>query len=194
MIKSARFVTSVASEKQIFDSGLPEIAVCGKSNSGKSSFINMLTCNSKLAKTSKAPGRTRLINYFECNGGQFYLVDLPGYGYAQVSAEQKALWGRLIEKYFSDSKSLRHVFLLLDIRRDPSSDDIDMINYLYHYDIPFTIIASKSDKLSRSAAFLRKKKIAAAFKIGEDNILMVSNLNLSGKQEVMQKINQSLAD
>src|SRR5690554_6734437 len=129
MIHSARFVTSAASPAQILSDNLSEIAVAGKSNSGKSSFINMLTNNSKLAKTAKIPGRTRLINYFDCNNGEFHLVDLPGYGYAKVSNEQKASWAKLIEYYFQNSTNLKHVFLLLDIRHNPTADDIGLVNY-----------------------------------------------------------------
>lgn len=193
MIKTARFITSAASISQILNQPLPEIAVCGKSNSGKSSFINMLTEHSKLAKTAKMPGKTRLINYFDCNSGQFILVDLPGYGYAQVSQQQKAAWGKLIEYYFANSSSLKHTFLLLDIRRNPSVDDIDMVNYFYHYNIPFTIIATKSDKLSRSANMTRRREIAVAFKVGVDNIFIVSNVNKYGKTDILQKIKQILS-
>ncbi len=192
MIKTASFITSAASIGQILVHSLPEIAVCGKSNSGKSSFINMLTGYSKLAKTAKAPGKTRLVNYFDCNNGEFILVDLPGYGYAQVSASQKQAWGKLIEYYLENSASLKHVFLLLDIRRNPSADDIDMVNYFYHYSIPFTIVATKSDKLSRSASALRKREIAAAFKVGVDNIYIISNINKAGKSDILQKISQIL--
>jgi len=192
MIKTARFITSVASPSQMLASSLPEIAVCGKSNSGKSSFINMLTGYSRLAKTAKTPGKTRLINYFDCNNGQFLLVDLPGYGYAKVSAVQKQAWSKLIEYYLEKSVSLKHVFLLLDIRRNPSADDIGMVNYLYHYSIPFTIVATKADKISRAQRAIRKREIATAFRVGADNIFTTSNVDKMGKEEILQKIQHIL--
>ena len=139
-----------------------EIAIAGRSNAGKSSFINFICDNKKLAKTSKEPGRTRLLNYFECNKGEFFLVDLPGYGYAKVSFDEKRRWARLLEDYFEKSKGLRHVFLVVDIRHNPTKDDIDLINYLYKYQIPITIIATKADKLSRAAQQRQRRDIAVS--------------------------------
>src|SRR5690554_117270 len=147
LILSAQFLTSVAKTSDL-PKGKPEIAIAGKSNVGKSSFINYICNNRKLARTSKDPGRTRLLNYFECNKGKFYLVDLPGYGYAKVSYTEKRKWAELLENYFEKSQGLKHVFVIVDIRHNPTDDDMDLINYLYYYNIPFSIIASKSDKLS----------------------------------------------
>jgi len=193
MINSAKFVISVANGKEILDVNIAEIAVAGRSNVGKSSFINMITNNGKLAKTSKLPGRTRLLNYFSCNNDEFMLVDLPGYGFAKVSDVEKDKWGKLIEYYFQNSKNLRNVFLLVDIRHKPSNDDFIMVNYFYHYNIPFTIIATKADKLSRSAASTRRREIAADFKVGIDNIYLTSCFNKTGKPEIFQRINQILS-
>ena len=116
MIKQAKFVTSVADGKNIQDFGAPEIAIAGKSNVGKSSFINFMTNQNKLAKTSSEPGRTRLLNYFEINNGEYYFVDLPGYGYAKVARGEKEKWGVLIENYLRTSKNLINVFVLVDMR------------------------------------------------------------------------------
>ena len=181
MIKNAVYLTSAASAAQILKGETPEIAVVGRSNVGKSSFINLITANNKLARTSKEPGRTRLINYFSVNSGEFNFVDLPGYGFARVSDAEKKKWAEMMEAYFRTSASLRNVFLLLDIRRDVSGDDVTMINYLYHFNIPFTVICTKSDKLSRSAAMDRRRKIAQSVKIGADNVIVSSALTKQGK-------------
>ncbi len=187
MIKQAEFVTSVGNLSQIPHYDV-EIAVAGKSNVGKSSFINAICNKKKLAKTSKEPGRTRLLNYFDINKGQFILVDLPGYGYARVSDEEKLKWGKLIESYFQISNGLKNVFMLLDIRHNPTADDMLMLKYMYFYHIPFTLICTKSDKLSRSAAMKRKKEIANYIGVGLDNILCFSSLNKDGKEDIFNKI------
>ena len=160
---------------------------------GKSSFINLITANNKLARTSKEPGRTRLINYFSVNSGEFNFVDLPGYGFARVSDAEKKKWAEMMEAYFRTSASLRNVFLLLDIRRDVSGDDVTMINYLYHFNIPFTVICTKSDKLSRSAAMDRRRKIAQSVKIGADNVIVSSALTKQGKADILQRIDEILS-
>lgn len=189
MIINAEFITSVGNVDQLKNYPI-EIAVAGKSNVGKSTFINFI-CNKKnLAKTSKEPGRTRLINYFDINQNKFMLVDLPGYGYAKVSNAEKMKWGALIENYFQNSKGLKNVFLLIDIRHDPTKDDMQMIEYLYYYKIPFTLIAKKSDKLSRSAIMKRRKEIADFIGVGIDNIYVISSLKREGAQEIYNRIEQ----
>ena len=193
MIKNAVYLTSAASAAQILKGETPEIAVVGRSNVGKSSFINLITANNKLARTSKEPGRTRLINYFSVNSGEFNFVDLPGYGFARVSDAEKKKWAEMMEAYFRTSASLRNVFLLLDIRRDVSGDDVTMINYLYHFNIPFTVICTKSDKLSRSAAMDRRRKIAQSVKIGADNVIVSSALTKQGKANILQRIDEILS-
>ena len=119
-------------------------------------------------------------------------VDLPGYGFAKVNDNEKAKWGMIIESYLRESTGLKNVFVLLDVRREPNADDVQMLNYLYHYNIPFTIIATKGDKLSRSAGLKRKREIANALKVGFDNVLLTSALNKSGKQEVLDRIEHIL--
>lgn len=193
MITNAEFITSVADIGQIKNYPI-EIAVVGKSNVGKSSFINFI-CNKKsLARTSKEPGRTRLINYFDINKGQFTLVDLPGYGYAKVSNEEKLRWGSLIENYLLNSHGLKNVFMLVDIRHDPTQDDMLMIKYLYHYRIPFTVVATKSDKLSKSAAMKRKKEIADYLALGIDNMYTCSSVSRQGKEEISKRIAEIIAN
>ena len=149
IIKKAKFQTSLAEFKDFPGQGLTEIAFAGKSNVGKSSLINALTHNSKLARTSSEPGKTRLVNFFLLNDS-FYLVDLPGYGFARASKQEKEKWSGMIEGYLQKSENLRHVVQLVDIRHAPTEEDQMMTNYLRHYEIPFTVVATKADKLSKA--------------------------------------------
>lgn len=192
IIKNAKFVISVADSDKLPSYDKAEIAVAGKSNVGKSSFINFITSNGKLARTSSEPGRTRLLNYFDINGGEFLLVDLPGYGFARVSKEEKAKWGKMIEGYLQKSPTLKHVFVLLDIRHTPSADDKMLLGYLYHFNIPFTVVATKADKLSRMQQQKSKKMIANELCMGEGNVIVVSSLKKMGKEEIFARIDQIL--
>ncbi len=193
IIKNAKFITSVADGKALLDTGKTEIAVAGRSNVGKSSFINFLCNNGKLARTSSEPGRTRLLNYFEINGGEFFIVDLPGYGYAKVSKGEKEKWGSMIESYLTGSKNLKNVFVLLDSRHEPTGDDKMLVNFHFSYQIPFTIIATKADKLSRQEQQKNKQMIASTMGVGVGNVIMTSSLAKSGKDEVLARIEQILA-
>lgn len=191
-IKNATFVTSVADYNKCLQHNSPEIAIAGKSNVGKSSFINMLTNVKKLAKTSSEPGRTRLVNYFNINNGELMLVDLPGYGFARVSDSEKENWAELIEGYFAKSENLVNVFVLVDVRHEPSPLDTQMVAYLHHYNIPFTIIATKGDKLSRAQINRQKSVIAKAFMMTPASIYVTSALNKSGVDEVLARIDNIL--
>lgn len=184
----AEFITSAASKSQFIKPEKPIIAVCGKSNVGKSSFINMLANQKKLAKVSKDPGRTRLVNYFDM--GEFILADLPGYGYARVSKDEKLKWGRLLDDFFADKNAIAHVFSLADIRHDPTADDRQMIEYLNYHILPFTVIATKADKLSRAQAQRSVVNIAATYKCGSDNIIVTSSETRQGLDKVLEKIEQ----
>lgn len=192
MIKQARFVTSVANLSQLPDYGVPEIAIAGKSNVGKSSFINFMVNQNKLAKTSQEPGRTRLLNYFEINNGEYYFVDLPGYGYAKVNKQEKQKWGDLIETYLKNTTRLINVFVLVDIRHEPSDDDLLMVKYLYSYGIPFTLIATKSDKLSRAQQQKALQVIASKMGVGAKDILVTSSSQKTGKERVLERIDTLL--
>ncbi len=194
MIKQARFVTSVADASKTPDYGVPEIAIAGKSNVGKSSFINFMVNQNKLAKTSQEPGRTRLLNYFEINNGEYYFVDLPGYGYAKVNKQEKQKWGGLIENYLRTSERLINVFVLIDIRHEPTDDDKMLINYLYTYNIPFTIIATKADKLSRSQQQKCLAVIATSLCVGIKDILVTSASAKTGKDAVLARIYMLIAN
>ncbi len=194
MIKQAKFVTSVADTSKMPDYGVPEIAIAGKSNVGKSSFINFMVNQNKLAKTSQEPGRTRLLNYFEINNGEYYFVDLPGYGYAKVNKQEKQKWGGLIENYLRTSNRLINVFVLVDMRHEPTDDDKMLINYLYSYNIPFTIIATKADKLSRAQQQKCLSVIATALCVGTKDILVTSASAKTGKEGVLTRIEMLLAN
>lgn len=191
-ITNAAFLTSVSKSDKLPDFNAPEIAFAGKSNVGKSSFINFLTNNGKLARTSGDPGRTRLLNYFSVNGGQAVFVDLPGYGFAKVSKSEKAKWGDMIEGYLTKSRKLVNVFVLLDVRHEPTSDDKMLLNFLYHYNIPFTVIATKCDKLSKAQINKRRTEIASSIGVGVQNVFTVSSLKKTGREEILDRIEQLL--
>jgi GTP-binding protein len=192
-IKNVSFITSAASEAGYVKDGALQIAVAGKSNVGKSSFINMLVNRHSAARTSKTPGRTRLVNYFsvDTSGGSFVLTDLPGYGFARVAKDEKESWGKLVEGYFDLTKNVT-VFVIVDIRHIPTLDDIRLIEYFYRKTVPFYIVANKSDKQSRQANMRSKSEIAAELKVGVDDVILVSCLNKSGREDVLNKIEELL--
>lgn len=192
-IKQAEFVISVADFKKCPQTDIPEIAIAGKSNVGKSSFINLLTNNKSLAKTSSAPGRTRLLNYFNINKGEVMLVDLPGYGFARVSDDEKNKWGQLIEGYLANSERLINVFVLVDSRHKPSALDIQMVAYLHHYCIPFTVIATKIDKLTKNELLKQKKIIADTFALTPDSIITTSTLKKVGVDKVLERMEEIIS-
>jgi GTP-binding protein len=188
-IKKAEFITSVASADKFYKTNKPIIAIAGKSNVGKSTLINMLANNKKLAKTSVTPGRTRLINYFDF--GEFVLADLPGYGFAKVSKEEKKKWGKLLETFLSSEK-IKLLISLVDIRHNPTEDDKMMINYLYHYRIPFVVIATKADKLSKTRIKPALTTISTDLKIGIDDITAVDYKGYN-KDKVLAILDQALS-
>jgi GTP-binding protein len=186
IIANAKFIKSAADISGFYNSSLPQIAVAGKSNVGKSSFINMLANIKKLARTSSEPGRTRLINYFDMGG--FVLVDLPGYGYAKASKEETNRWAKMIDDYLTNEKMLKRVIMLVDIRHSPTELDKRLIKYLYDKIIPFSVIATKADKISRAAIKPRLNEISAALRMGEGDIFAVSSVNGYGKDNVLSLI------
>lgn len=147
-IKSIEFVQSVDDWKKCPETTLPEYAFIGRSNVGKSSLVNMIGNNKNLAKTSSKPGKTQTINHFIVNK-EWYLVDLPGYGYATTSKTMRELWVRMIDDYFINRENLQLVFVLVDARIEPQNNDIDFINNLGELGIPFSIIFTKTDKVSK---------------------------------------------
>lgn len=186
VIKNATFITSAARADQFIDPQKPMIAVCGKSNVGKSSFINMLANRKKLAKTSSEPGRTRLVNYFDF--GEFILADLPGYGFARVSKTEKEKWAKTLDEFFKKSDKLSHVFMLVDSRHDPTADDMQMLEFLNFHILPFTVVLTKTDKLSRMKIKEHVRAIAADLYLGESNLIPTSSETGFGKNDVLQKI------
>ena len=186
VIKNATFITSAARADQFITPEKPMIAVCGKSNVGTSSFINMLANRKKLAKTSSEPGRTRLVNYFDF--GEFILADLPGYGFARVSKGEKEKWAKTLDQFFKNKEKIAHVFMLVDSRHDPTADDVQMIEFLHYHTIPFTVTLTKADKLSRMKLNEHIKAIAADLYLGASNLLATSAETGYGKNDVLAKI------
>ena len=191
---TAEFIKSVADlrtyEADAAAIGKPEIAVAGRSNVGKSSFINMLAMRKGLAKTSSTPGRTRLINLFDF--GSFVLVDLPGYGYAKAPKSEIRRWSELTDGYFGASTRLVHTLALVDIRHEPSELDKRMVSYLYDSGKPFTVIATKADKLSKAACGRAKAAVASALRIGREDVIVTSAVDRTGRDEVFSRINAVL--
>ena len=190
-IKSAEFVTSM-SAYQVPSPALPQIAIAGKSNVGKSSLINKL-CNRKaLAKTSATPGKTRLINLFLLNGS-FHLVDLPGYGFAKVDKQEKLRWGEMMERYFRESEQLRLTLHLVDIRHEPTQDDIQMNAFLRGMNLPFIVIATKADKISRGARMKNLAPICRQLQIQPWQVICASSETGDGRDQILAAIEKALA-
>ena len=188
IIKNATFITSAGRVDQFIKSDKPTVAICGKSNVGKSSFINMMANRKQLAKTSRDPGRTRLVNYFDF--GQFVLADLPGYGFARVSKGEKEKWGKILDAYFKDKENVTHALVLVDSRHSPTEDDKQMMQFLHYHTIPFTVILTKADKLSKMKLKEQIRKIASELYLGVENVIATSSETGYGKQEVLVKLQQ----
>lgn len=191
IIREAKFVTSAADRRGFLRPDKPLVAVSGRSNVGKSSFINMLAGRNGLARTSAEPGRTRLVNYFDF--GEFLLADLPGYGFARVSQAEKQKWARLLDDFFAQSEGIAHVFALADIRHEPTADDRMMVDFLHAMCIPFTVIATKADKLAKTRVREGVRKVAAALRTGEGNVIAVSAQTKRGRDEVLAALDEICA-
>ena len=192
-IKTAEFVTSMDQYREKPPITLPQLAVVGKSNVGKSSLINSLCNRRKLCKTSATPGKTRLINVFLINGN-FHLVDLPGYGFAKVDKKEKMRWGAMMDDYFQQSTHLRHVLHLVDIRHEPTQDDIAMNQYFRQMGIPFTVIATKADKISRGARMKQLAPICRALLVQPWEIICFSSEDGTGRDELLALLEKVLTD
>lgn len=188
-IKNIVFEKSASCVNQI-EQTLPQICVVGRSNVGKSSFINMLARNKKLAKTSQTPGRTRLINVFNVDK-TFRLVDLPGYGYAKATTVEINKWAEMINEYIT-SERVNSAILLLDIRHKPTEKDKQMLEFLYSFNFKTIIVATKLDKIKKSEIAGSILKIAQTLKIAQNNIIKTSAETGQGRQEVIDKIYQIL--
>lgn len=192
-IKQAEFLTSGVDFDSFPEEGVPEFVFCGRSNVGKSSFINMLVNRKSLARTSSNPGKTQTINFYHINNS-FYFVDVPGYGYAKVSKTIKATFGKMIELYMKDRKSLRLVFLLVDFRHKPSEDDIMMYKFLKYYNRKVVVIATKSDKVKNSERRQCKETIIKALELdANDRLVITSSEKREGLGEVLTILDDDLA-
>lgn len=165
------------------DSVLPEIAFAGRSNVGKSSLLNRLVRRKAFARVSRTPGRTREINFFEVNH-KFVLADLPGYGYARISKERRAEWRPLIEGYLRQSANLRGVVQLIDARREPSEDDLQLLDFLGEIGTPTIVAITKVDKLSSSAVTPRVRELTAALGLDEDQVIPFSATTGLGRDDL----------
>ncbi|ATZ17350.1 GTP-binding protein [Williamsoniiplasma luminosum] len=178
MIKTATFIKSAADKSGWIDDGVDEICFVGRSNVGKSTFINAITNQNKLAKTSSAPGKTRLLNFFNINNGQFRIVDAPGYGYAKVNLAQKMAFGEMMDDYLTNRNNLVGVCMLVDMRHDPTADDLQMYNFLKEVDLKVLMIGTKLDKLKKNDIQKNEKSIKKILNFDEnDTFLKVSNTN-----------------
>ncbi len=192
-IRKAEFKKTLVRDFADYNRDLDEIAFVGKSNVGKSSLINMLTNNGKLAFVSKKQGKTRVINYYLINDS-FYFIDLPGYGYANASKEEMIKWSGMIESYFQESGCLRCVFLLMDIRRNVTEFDELMVRYAYDLGIPVKVVLTKADKIAKSkrkTEVFRFIRELAKFNITD--VVPVSAEERLGRDEVIRMIEESLS-
>lgn len=180
---NAKFVKSASKKSEFIFDDLAQVAIVGRSNVGKSSLINTLTNNGKLAKTSSTPGRTRLVNYFNIDN-KFYLVDLPGYGYHKASKGIAKAWDNVMNDYFSDNPNLKLVLLLLDSRILATDLDKQMMDYLFEKQIPALIVLTKADKISRSELNLQIDKLSKELRYSKDRIVSTSALKKSGVEKI----------
>lgn len=191
-IKEARFVGSAANKNQYISTDLPEIAVVGRSNVGKSSLINMLLSRKNLVRTSATPGKTQLVNFFEIDG-KFRLVDLPGYGFANVSKSMKQSWGRLVGEYLGSRENLLEVMMLVDIRHNPTVDDIHMMEWIRGTGYTGLLVATKADKLSKMNQIKQSKSILKRLRAEDEEITITSADTRQGKYELWERLNYLFA-
>lgn len=186
-ITAATFEKSAAAPDQYPPAGLPEIAFAGRSNVGKSSLINSLVNRRHLVKTGGTPGKTRLINFFIINN-TFSFVDLPGYGYARVSASERGKWGKMVETYLKTRPTLRGVVVLQDIRRMPGAEEIQLLDFLCHFRISAIMVLTKADKLSRNKQINQERRIQQALDLESDETLCFSAKSKLGIEALWEMI------
>ena len=191
-ITNVDFVTSAVRRSQYPTDKMAEFLLVGRSNVGKSSFINTLTNRKNLARISAIPGKTQTLNFYLINEN-FYLVDVPGYGFAKVSKVLKNKFGLIIEDYLKERDNLKRVFMLIDFRHKPTNDDVLMYDYLKYYNIPVTIVATKCDKVSKGSYDKNKNIIKDTLKLAEnDNLVLFSTVNKAGKQDIYDIIENAI--
>lgn len=193
-INKAEIFTSAVNKSHYPKSRLPEIALAGRSNVGKSSFINRMIQRKGLVRTSAKPGKTQTLNFYEINEA-FYFVDVPGYGYAKVSKSERDKWGFMMEEYFQSREELTVVVLITDIRHKPTKDDIQMYHYLKHYELPVLVIATKADKIPKGKQAKHVKQIKASLSIDpNDSVVPFSAETGQGKDAAWGKLKGFLAN
>ncbi|WP_243386143.1 ribosome biogenesis GTP-binding protein YihA/YsxC [Bacillus kexueae] len=182
-IKSADIVISAVKKEQYPSDGLPEIALAGRSNVGKSSFINRLINRKNLARTSSKPGKTQTLNFYIINE-QFHFVDVPGYGFAKVSKKEREAWGKMIETYLTSRNELKAVVLIVDVRHAPTNDDVMMYDFLKYYNIPVIVIATKADKIPKGKWQKHLKVVKETLQMDpSDELILFSSETGKGKEE-----------
>lgn len=191
IVKSTEFIKSATKPAHYPEGDLPEIAFAGRSNVGKSSLVNVLVNRKNLVRTSSTPGRTQLINFFQVND-DFMLVDLPGYGYAKVPLEVKKQWRPMMETYLSTRPNLRGVVLILDIRRDPSAEDIQMLAWLRGFQITPIVVLTKCDKLSKNERARQGELIRLSLGLTREEVSFFSALSREGKDGIWARIDALL--
>jgi len=192
-IDSAELKCIAVRTSQYPTDNLPEFLLVGRSNVGKSSFINTILGRKNFARTSAKPGKTQTLNFYLANN-EFYLVDVPGYGYASVSKAQQKKFGLMIEEYLRERNNLRQVFMLIDFRHKPTENDLLMYNYLKYYNVPVTVIATKYDKVKPSLKDKQMKIVTEAMDIAMgDNLVFFSSVTKKGREEVYKIISEELS-
>ncbi|WP_077621331.1 ribosome biogenesis GTP-binding protein YihA/YsxC [Sediminibacillus massiliensis] len=170
-VTEAEIVISAVSKKQYPDDQLPEIALAGRSNVGKSSFINKMINRKSLARTSSKPGKTQTLNFYKINEA-FYFVDVPGYGYAKVSKKEREAWGKMMEEYFTQRENLKMTVLVVDIRHEPTADDRRMYDFLKYYELPVTVVATKLDKIPKGKRVKHLQRTIKTLEVEADDIVI----------------------
>lgn len=188
-ITKAKLEAVAAGTRQYPPENIPEIAFAGRSNVGKSTLLNLLTGRRGLARVSGSPGKTRTINFYDINDGQFRIVDLPGYGYAKLSRSQTEKWGKMMEDYLEHRPNLVRVIQLVDCRHDPSAQDVQMYEYLRYFGLDGVVVATKADKISKNKLQVSERAIRKGLSMAKDDILIpVSSLSRTGVEELKDVI------
>lgn len=188
IVKDADLDVIATRRSQYPDDGKPEFLLVGRSNVGKSSFINTILSRKNLAYTSSKPGKTQTLNFYEVNN-KFYLIDVPGYGYASTDKKSQTKFGLMIEEYLEKREELKRVFLLVDFRHTPTDDDLLMYNFLKYYNLPVTVVATKADKVGGSKKEKNLKDILRTMDLAVgDDLVVFSSVTKLGVKEVLQKI------
>lgn len=190
-IKTVEFIKSATKPAHYPEGDLPEIAFAGRSNVGKSSLINVLVNRKSLVRTSSTPGRTQLINFFDVNSA-FTLVDLPGYGFAKVPLAVKKQWGPMMETYLSSRPNLRGVVLIIDIRRTPREEDLQMLDWLRNFGVPPLLVVTKCDKVSKNEREKQLGIIAKQLGVQKSDLLPFSALSRDGQENIWKRIEELL--